>query len=65
MQENTRSFYWHDYETFGTEPQRDWPTQFAGIRTDLDFNITEDPLSFYCQPPADCLPQPDACLITG
>ncbi len=65
MQENTRSFYWHDYETFGTDPQRDWPTQFAGIRTDLDFNLIEDPVTLYCQTPSDCLPQPDACLITG
>jgi exodeoxyribonuclease-1 len=59
------SFYWHDYETFGTDPRRDWPCQFAGIRTDTDFNIIDQPFSLYCQPPADCLPQPDACLITG
>jgi exodeoxyribonuclease-1 len=63
--EKTQSFYWHDYETFGTDPQRDWPTQFAGIRTDLNFNILDEPLTLYCKPPADCLPQPDACLITG
>ncbi|MCK5871283.1 MAG: exodeoxyribonuclease I [Methylococcales bacterium] len=65
MQKNTCSFYWHDYETFGTDPQRDWPTQFAGIRTDLDFNLIEEPITLYCQTPSDCLPQPDACLITG
>lgn len=59
------SFYWHDYETFGTDPRRDWPSQFAGIRTDADFNIIGEPLTIYCQPPADCLPQPDACIITG
>ena len=35
------SFYWHDYETFGIDPQRDRPVQFAGLRTDADFNIID------------------------
>ncbi len=61
---NTR-FYWHDYETFGIDPSRDWPTQFAGVCTDANFNIIGKPLTIYCKPPADCLPQPDACIITG
>jgi exodeoxyribonuclease-1 len=61
----TQTFYWHDYETFGTDPQRDRSAQFAGIRTDFDFNIIDDPLVVYCKPAADCLPHPDACLITG
>ncbi|MFA7552724.1 MAG: exodeoxyribonuclease I [Spongiibacteraceae bacterium] len=59
------SFYWHDYETFGVDPARDRPCQFAGIRTDADFNIIGEPLVIYCQPSADVLPQPEACLITG
>ncbi|MDP3590102.1 MAG: exodeoxyribonuclease I [Methylobacter sp.] len=61
----TQTFYCHDYETFGTDPRRDRPVQFAGIRTDFDFNIVDDPLVVYCKPAADCLPHPDACLITG
>jgi exodeoxyribonuclease-1 len=61
----TQTFYWHDYETFGTDPRRDKPVQFAGVRTDFDFNIIGDPLVVYCKPSADCLPHPDACLITG
>jgi len=61
----TQTFYWHDYETFGTDPQRDKPVQFAGIRTDFDFNVVDDPLVVYCKPAADCLPHPEACLITG
>jgi len=60
-----QTFYWHDYETFGTDPQRDKPVQFAGIRTDFDFNIVDDPLVVYCKPSTDCLPHPEACLITG
>ncbi|HHH47493.1 MAG TPA: exodeoxyribonuclease I [Gammaproteobacteria bacterium] len=59
------SIYWHDYETFGADPRRDRPAQFAGIRTDLDLNIIGEPLVLYCRPANDFLPQPDACLITG
>ncbi len=60
-----RTFYWHDYETFGIDPRRDRPVQFAGIRTDYDFNVLGDPLVIYCKPALDCLPDPLACLITG
>ena len=59
------SFYWHDYETFGTDPRRDRPVQFAGIRTDLELNVISDPLVIYCRPALDCLPDPESCLITG
>lgn len=63
--QDTQTFYWHDYETFGTDPQRDRPVQFAGVRTDVDFNVIDEPLVIYCKPAADCLPNPDSCLITG
>ncbi|HSG63145.1 MAG TPA: exodeoxyribonuclease I [Pseudomonadales bacterium] len=59
------TFYWHDYETWGATPSRDRPSQFAGVRTDVDFNIIGKPLCIYCRPCPDVLPQPDACLITG
>jgi exodeoxyribonuclease I len=59
------SLYWHDYETFGIDPRRDRPSQFAGVRTDADLNIIDDPLAVYCKPPADYLPHPEACLLTG
>ncbi|MCK0107335.1 exodeoxyribonuclease I [Marinobacter sp. S0848L] len=60
-----RSFYWHDYETFGVDPLHDRPSQFAGVRTDADLNVIEDPLVIYCKPTDDYLPSPEACLITG
>lgn len=60
-----RSFYWHDYETFGIDPQRDRPAQFAGLRTDEALRPIGDPLVVYCRPADDYLPQPEACLITG
>ncbi|MCF2946920.1 exodeoxyribonuclease I [Paraglaciecola aquimarina] len=63
--QHSPSIYWHDYETWGANPQKDFPCQFAGIRTDLDLNIISEPLMLYCQIPNDCLPNPMACLITG
>ena len=60
-----QTILWHDYETWGISPKFDKPAQFAGIRTDLDLNIIGEPEMFYCQPPADYLPHPEACLITG
>ena len=59
------SFYWHDYETFGANPALDRPVQFAGLRTDANLDEVGEPLVVYCQPTPDCLPHPDACLITG
>ncbi len=59
------SFYWYDFETFGIDPLRDRPCQFAGVRTDENFNEIEAPLVIYCKPSDDVLPHPDACLITG
>lgn len=60
-----RSFYWHDYETWGAQPAVDRPAQFAGLRTDADFNPIGEPLVIYSRPADDFLPQPEACLITG
>ena len=62
---NKPSFFWHDYETFGISPSKDRPVQFAGIRTDLDFNIIDEPFEVFCKPADDFLPNPHACLVTG
>ena len=59
------SIFWYDYETFGTDPRYDRLAQFAGLRTDEDLNVIDDPLVMYCQPANDMLPDPVACLITG
>ena len=59
------TFYWHDYETSGSDPRRDRPLQFAGIRTTLDLEPVGQPLMLYCQPATDSLPHPAAALITG
>lgn len=59
------TLYWHDYETFGIDPSRDCPSQFAGVRTNEKLEVIGEPLSLYCQPPVDRLPSPMACLVTG
>ena len=59
------TFYWHDYETFGVDPSRDRPVQFAGVRTDFDLNVIGEPLVIFARPANDFLPQPQACLVTG
>ncbi len=60
-----QTLLWHDYETWGANPAEDHPAQFAGIRTDLDLNIIEEPVEVYCRLPTDYLPHPEAILITG
>jgi len=59
------TLYWHDYETFGVDPRRDRPAQFAGLRTDEALNEAGEPLVIYCKPARDVLPHPEACLLTG
>lgn len=60
-----RTLFWHDYETTGADPRRDRPVQFAGLRTDEALEPLEEPRVLYCRPPADLLPAPAACAVTG
>ena len=63
--DSSPSIYWHDYETWGANPKKDRPAQFAGIRTDHNLNIIGEPLVIYCQIANDYLPHPEAAMITG
>ncbi|OOF62892.1 exodeoxyribonuclease I [Rodentibacter sp. Ppn85] len=65
MQKNDFSFFIYDYESFGVNPATDRPAQFAGIRTDEDFNIIGEPIMLYCKQTNDYLPSPEAVMITG
>jgi len=60
-----KTIFWHDYETWGAQPRKDRPCQFAGIRTDEELNIIDDPVMLFCKPTPDYLPHPEACLVTG
>jgi exodeoxyribonuclease I len=62
---NEVTLYWHDYETFGLNPGVDRPSQFAGIRTDLELTACAPADEWYCRIPSDYLPDPIACLLTG
>ncbi|MCW9698072.1 exodeoxyribonuclease I [Avibacterium sp. 20-129] len=64
MQDNF-SFFVYDYESFGVNPATDRPAQFAGIRTDKEFNIIGEPVMFYCKQTNDYLPSPTAVMVTG
>jgi exodeoxyribonuclease-1 len=59
------TLYWHDYETTGTDPARDRPIQFAGVRTDMELNVLEETPVLYCRLSNDVLPDPAAVLVTG
>lgn len=59
------TFFFYDLETFGLNPKEDRIAQFAGIRTDENFNIIGEPINIYCKPPKDYIPDPEAILITG
>jgi len=63
--DSATTFFWHDYETFGRDPRRDRPAQFAGVRTDLELNEVDAPVMHFCQPAPDFLPDPESCLLTG
>lgn len=62
---NQPSFFIYDYESFGVDPARDRVAQFAGIRTDSDFNIIGEPVMLYCKQTPDYLPSPEAVMVTG
>lgn len=58
------TFLWYDLETFGRDCRTTRISQFAGIRTDENLNPIDTPLSLFCQPADDFLPEPEAALIT-
>jgi exodeoxyribonuclease I len=59
------SIYWYDLETFGRNPFYDRIAQFAGLRTDDNFEPVGAPLVLYCALSPDYLPDPGACMLTG
>ena len=59
------SFYWHDYETSGKDPDQDRPWQFAGVRTNVALEVIDDPLMLFARPCPDRLPHPAAIRVTG
>ncbi len=59
------SFYFYDLETSGLDPRNDRIMQFAGQRTDLDFNPIGEPQNILVKLADDTLPNPGAIMVTG
>ena len=63
--ENEQTFFFYDLETSGLSPKTDRIMQFAGIRTDLDFNQIGEPVNILVKLSNDILPSPRAIKVTG
>lgn len=61
----SKSFYFYDLETSGLDPRSDRIMQFAGQRTDLDFNPIGEPQNILVRLDEDTLPGPYAIMVTG
>ena len=61
----SNTFLWHDYETFGRDPARERPVQFAAIRTDENLEEIGDSVMIYCRQTQDYLPDPGSCMVHG
>lgn len=59
------SFYFYDLETSGLNPRSDRIMQFAGQRTDTDFNPLGEPSNILVTLADDTLPSPGAIMVTG
>jgi exodeoxyribonuclease-1 len=60
-----QTLFFYDLETTGLDPRNDRIMQFAGIRTDLEFNPIGEPYDVLVRLNDDTLPSPEALLITG
>jgi len=65
MAKSKPTLFWYDFETSGIDPRRDRIFQVAGIRTNLELEVIDDPVNIFCKPSYDFLPHPQACLVTG
>lgn len=64
MEDFEPTFFFYDLETSGLDPKNDRIMQFAGIRTDLDFNPIGDPIDIFVKLSDDTLPSPGAINVT-
>ena len=60
-----QTFFFYDLETSGLNGREDRIMQFAGIRTDFDFNPIGEPYNVLIALNDDTLPSPDALVVTG
>lgn len=60
-----KTFFFYDLETSGLGVRDDRIMQFAGIRTDENFEPIGEPYNILVQLNDDVLPSPDALMVTG
>ncbi|RYZ79186.1 MAG: exodeoxyribonuclease I, partial [Proteobacteria bacterium] len=60
-----QTFFFYDLETSGLNARDSRIMQFAGIRTDTDFNPIGEPYNVLVALNDDTLPSPEALLVTG
>lgn len=61
----SQTYFFYDLETSGLNPRHDRIMQFAGQRTDADFNPIGEPYNILVKLNDDTLPSPDALMVTG
>lgn len=60
-----KTFYFYDLETSGLKSRTDRIMQFAGIRTDENFQPIGEPANILVELTDDTLPSPGAIMVTG
>jgi exodeoxyribonuclease I len=61
----SQTFFFYDLETSGLSARSDRIMQFAGQRTDMDFQPIGDPYNIMVKLNDDTLPSPEAVMVTG
>lgn len=65
MDDIDTTYFFYDLETSGLSPRTDRIMQFAGIRTDTEFNQIGEPINILVKLSDDTLPSPGAINVTG
>lgn len=65
MKASAPSFFFYDLETTGIDCRNARIMQFAGQRTDMEFNPIGEPVNVLVKLTPDVVPEPDAIMITG
>ncbi len=60
-----KTFFFYDLETSGLSARNDRIMQFAGQRTDMNFNLIGEPVNELVALSDDTIPSPEALLVTG
>ena len=60
-----KSFFFYDLETSGLSARSDRIMQFAGIRTDMNFELIGEPVKVLVALNDDTIPNPEALMVTG